>query len=166
MEEKTDKARQKTIDAELEWVRQNAKGRRKKAKARLNNYEALLAEDRNVKLDQVQIHIPAGPRLGDVVVEAEGLRKGFGDRLLIEDLNFKLPRGGIVGVIGPNGAGKTTLFRMITGQEQPDARRAARRRHRRARLRRPVARRAGRRQERLGGDLRTAWTRSRSATAR
>ena len=120
MEEKTDKARQKTIDAELEWVRQNAKGRRKKAKARLNNYEALLAEDRNVKLDQVQIHIPAGPRLGDVVVEAEGLRKGFGDRLLIDDLTFKLPRGGIVGVIGPNGAGKTTLFRMITGQEQPD----------------------------------------------
>jgi ATP-binding cassette ChvD family protein len=120
MEEKTDKARQKTIDAELEWVRQNPKGRRKKAKARLNNYEALLAEDRNVKLDQVQIHIPAGPRLGDVVVEAEGLRKGFGDRLLIDDLTFKLPRGGIVGVIGPNGAGKTTLFRMITGQEQPD----------------------------------------------
>jgi sulfate-transporting ATPase len=121
MEEKTDKARQKTIDAELEWVRQNPKGRRKKAKARLNNYEALLAEERNVKLDQVQIHIPAGPRLGEVVVEAEGLRKGFGDRLLIDDLTFKLPRGGIVGVIGPNGAGKTTLFRMITGHEQPDA---------------------------------------------
>ena len=121
MEEKSDKARQKTIEAELEWVRENPKGRRKKAKARLNNYEALLAEDRNVKLDQIQIHIPAGPRLGDVVVEAEGLRKGFGDRLLIEDLNFKLPRGGIVGVIGPNGAGKTTLFRMITGQEEPDA---------------------------------------------
>jgi sulfate-transporting ATPase len=120
MEEKGDKARQKTIDAELEWVRQNPKGRRKKAKARLNNYEALLAEDRNVKLDQVQIHIPAGPRLGDVVVEAEGLRKGFGDRLLIDGLDFKLPRGGIVGVIGPNGAGKTTLFRMITGSEQPD----------------------------------------------
>jgi ATP-binding cassette ChvD family protein len=120
MEEKGYKVRQKTIEQELEWVRENPKGRRKKAKARLNNYEALLAEDRNVKLDQVQIHIPAGPRLGDVVVEAEGLRKGFGDRLLIEDLTFKLPRGGIVGVIGPNGAGKTTLFRMITGQEQPD----------------------------------------------
>ncbi|MDP2710240.1 MAG: energy-dependent translational throttle protein EttA [Solirubrobacteraceae bacterium] len=119
-EEKGDKARQKTIAAELEWVRENPKGRRKKAKARLNNYEALLAEERNVSLDQVQIHIPAGPRLGDVVVEADGLRKGFGDRLLIEDLTFKLPRGGIVGVIGPNGAGKTTLFRMITGQEQPD----------------------------------------------
>ncbi|HEV7885033.1 MAG TPA: energy-dependent translational throttle protein EttA, partial [Solirubrobacteraceae bacterium] len=120
-EEKSDKVRQRTIASELEWVRENPKGRRKKAKARLNNYEALLAQDRNVKLDQVQIHIPAGPRLGDVVVEADGLRKGFGDRLLIEDLSFKLPRGGIVGVIGPNGAGKTTLFRMITGQEQPDA---------------------------------------------
>jgi energy-dependent translational throttle protein EttA len=120
-EEKSDKARQRTISSELEWVRENPKGRRKKAKARLNNYEALLAQERNVKLDQVQIHIPAGPRLGDVVVEADGLRKGFGDRLLIEDLSFKLPRGGIVGVIGPNGAGKTTLFRMITGQEQPDA---------------------------------------------
>ena len=120
-EEKGDKARQKTIEQELEWVRENPKGRRKKAKARLNNYEALLAEERNVKLDQVQIHIPPGPRLGDVVVESDGLRKGFGDRLLIEDLSFKLPRGGIVGVIGPNGAGKTTLFRMITGQERPDA---------------------------------------------
>ncbi len=121
MEEKGDKARQKTIEQELEWVRENPKGRRKRAKARLNAYEALLAQGQNVKLDQVQIHIPAGPRLGDVVVEADGLRKGFGDRLLIEDLNFKLPRGGIVGVIGPNGAGKTTLFRMITGSEQPDA---------------------------------------------
>ena len=120
-EEKGDKVRQRTIEQELEWVRENPKGRRKKAKARLNNYEALLAQERNVKLDQVQIHIPAGPRLGDVVVEADHLRKGFGDRLLIEDLSFKLPRGGIVGVIGPNGAGKTTLFRMITGQEQPDA---------------------------------------------
>src|SRR5213079_1561677 len=111
----------RTIEQELEWVRLNASARRNKPKARLNNYERLLAEDRNVKLDQVQIHIPAGPRLGDVVVEAEGLRKGFGDRLLIEDLSFSLPRGGIVGVIGPNGAGKTTLFKMITGQEQPDA---------------------------------------------
>src|SRR4051794_10568496 len=120
-EEKSDKARQKTIEAELEWVRENPKGRRKKAKARLNNYEALLAQDRNVKLDQVQIHIPAGPRLGDTVVRVDNVSKGFGDRLLIDDLSFDLPRGGIVGVIGPNGAGKTTLFRMITGQEQPDS---------------------------------------------
>jgi ATP-binding cassette ChvD family protein len=119
-EEKEDSARQRTIAAELEWVRQNPKGRRTKSKARLNNYEALLAADRNVKLDQVQIHIPAGPRLGDVVVRAKNLRKGFEDKLLIDDLSFDLPRGGIVGVIGPNGAGKTTLFRMITGQEQPD----------------------------------------------
>src|SRR4051794_20522576 len=120
-EERSEVARQRTIASELEWVRQNPKGRRTKSKARLANYEALLAQESSVKLDQVQIHIPAGPRLGDVVVEAEGLRKGFGDRLLIEDLSFSLPRGGIVGVIGPNGAGKTTLFKMITGQEQPDA---------------------------------------------
>ncbi|HTX45474.1 MAG TPA: energy-dependent translational throttle protein EttA [Solirubrobacteraceae bacterium] len=120
VEEKQESARRRTIDQELEWVRMNASARRNKPKARLNAYEALLAEDRNVKLDQVQIHIPAGPRLGDVVVEAENLRKSYGDRLLIDGLNFKLPRGGIVGVIGPNGAGKTTLLRMITGQEQPD----------------------------------------------
>src|SRR3954463_14378128 len=120
-EERSEVARQKTIASELEWIRQNPKGRRTKAKARISNYEALLAEEANVKLDSVQIHIPAGPRLGDVVVQAEGLRKGFGDRLLIEDLNFDLPRGGIVGVIGANGAGKTTLFKMITGDEQPDA---------------------------------------------
>jgi sulfate-transporting ATPase len=119
-EERSEKARQRTIAAELDWVRQNPKGRQTKQKARLRNYEALVAEERNAKLDQVQIHIPAGPRLGELVVEAENLRKGFGDRLLIEDLSFSLPRGGIVGVIGANGAGKTTLFRMITGEEQPD----------------------------------------------
>jgi sulfate-transporting ATPase len=120
-EERQESARQRTIAHELEWVRENPKGRRKKAKARLNNYERLLAEERNVKLDSVQIHIPAGPRLGDKVIEASGLRKGFGDRLLIEDLSFSLPPAGIVGIIGPNGAGKTTLFRMIVGEEQPDA---------------------------------------------
>jgi ATP-binding cassette ChvD family protein len=118
--EKQEIARQRTIAAELEWVRTNPKGRRNKSKARLANYERLLAEEHDVKLEQVQIHIPAGPRLGDLVIEATDLRKGFGDRLLIEDLSFSLPRGGIVGVIGPNGAGKTTLFRMITGQEEPD----------------------------------------------
>jgi sulfate-transporting ATPase len=120
-EERQESSRQRTIAQELEWVRMNASARRGKPKARLNAYEALLAQDRNVKLDQVQIHIPAGPRLGDVVVEAEGLSKSYGDRLLIDDLNFKLPPGGIVGVIGPNGAGKTTLLRMITGQETPDS---------------------------------------------
>ena len=120
-ESKQENARRRTIEQELEWVRLNASARRNKPKARLNAYEALLAEDRNVKLDQVQIHIPAGPRLGDTVVEVNGLRKAYGDRVLIEDLGFNLPKGGIVGVIGPNGAGKTTLLRMITGQEQPDA---------------------------------------------
>ena len=120
-EERTEKARQRTIAAELEWVRQNPKGRQTKQKARLANFEALVAQERNVKLDDVQIHIPTSTHLGSVVVEAEHLRKGFGDNLLIEDLSSSLPPGGIVGVIGPNGAGKTTLFRMITGQEQPDA---------------------------------------------
>ncbi|MGN6189045.1 MAG: energy-dependent translational throttle protein EttA [Conexibacter sp.] len=120
-EERSDKARRRTIAKELEWVRMNASARRAKPKARLNAYEQLLAEERNVRLDSVQIHIPPGPRLGEVVIEAERLSKGYGERLLIEDLSFKLPRSGIVGVIGPNGAGKTTLFRMLTGQEQPDA---------------------------------------------
>ncbi|HEX4720249.1 MAG TPA: energy-dependent translational throttle protein EttA [Thermoleophilaceae bacterium] len=119
-EEKTESARQRTIARELEWVRTNPKGRRAKAKARLNNYERLLAEERNAKIDQVQIHIPAGQRLGDKVIEVQGLRKGFGDKLLIDELAFSLPPAGIVGVIGPNGAGKTTLFRMIVGEEKPD----------------------------------------------
>jgi energy-dependent translational throttle protein EttA len=120
-EERTESARQRTIARELEWVRTNPKGRRTKSKARLANYERLLAEERNVKLDQVQIHIPAGQRLGGKVIEADDVRKGFGDRLLIEDLSFDLPPAGIVGVIGANGAGKTTLFRMIVGEEKPDA---------------------------------------------
>jgi ATP-binding cassette ChvD family protein len=119
-EARQETARRRTIEQELEWVRLNASARRNKPKARLNAYEALLAQDRNVKLDQVQIHIPAGPRLGEIVVEADDVRKSYGERLLIDDLSFNLPRGGIVGVIGPNGAGKTTLLRMITGQEQPD----------------------------------------------
>jgi ATP-binding cassette ChvD family protein len=119
-EERSETARQRTIASELEWVRTNPKGRRTKSKARLSNYDRLLAEERNAKIDQVQIHIPAGPRLGDLVIEADHLKKGFGDKLLVEDLTFSLPPAGIVGVIGPNGAGKTTLFRMITGQEQPD----------------------------------------------
>jgi len=118
--EKQERARQRTIAAELEWVRTNPKGRRTRSKARLARYEALLAEEAEVKLDEVQVHIPAGPRLGDLVIEARDLRKVYGDRLLFEDLSFSLPRGGIVGVIGPNGAGKTTLLRMITGEEHPD----------------------------------------------
>jgi energy-dependent translational throttle protein EttA len=119
-EEKQETARRRTIARELEWVRESPRARRTKSRARLNRYEALLAEESAVKLDQVQIHIPAGPRLGDVVLEADGVRKGYGDRLLIEDLSFTLPPAGIVGVIGPNGAGKTTLFRMIVGEEGPD----------------------------------------------
>src|SRR5260370_40805651 len=98
----------------------SARGRQSKGKGRLNAYEQLLNEDTAQKIEQVEIYIPPGPRLGDMVVEARGLRKAYGDLLLIDDLNFTLPRGGIVGVIGPNGAGKTTLFRMITGPEKPD----------------------------------------------
>jgi len=119
-EDRQDKSRQRQISAELEWVRTNPKGRRTKSKARLARYEALVTEEQNQKLDEITIHIPPGPRLGDTVIEAKGLTKGFGDRLLIEDLSFTLPPAGIVGVIGPNGAGKTTLFKMITGEEQPD----------------------------------------------
>jgi ATP-binding cassette ChvD family protein len=119
-EEKAETKRQKTLQRELEWIRMAPRARQAKGKARLNAYEQLLNADTAQKLEQVEIYIPPGPRLGDIVVEARGLRKGYGDLLLIDDLNFTLPRGGIVGVIGPNGAGKTTLFRMITGQEKPD----------------------------------------------
>ena len=119
-EEKTETKRQKTLQRELEWIRMSARARQSKGKARLNAYEDLLNEETAQKLDQVEIYIPPGPRLGDVVVEARGIRKAYGDLLLIDDLSFTLPRGGIVGVIGPNGAGKTTLFRMITGEETPD----------------------------------------------
>jgi energy-dependent translational throttle protein EttA len=120
-EEKQESARQRALKQELQWVRSSPKARHAKSKARLGAYERLLAEERNVKLDRVEIHIPAGPRLGDVVVEADHVSKGFGDRLLVEDMTFSLPPGGIVGVVGPNGAGKTTLFRMIVGDESPDA---------------------------------------------
>ncbi len=120
VEEKQESARQRTLERELEWVRMSPRARQAKSKARLQSYEELLAQDRKDREGQAEIVIPAGPRLGDIVVQAEGLYKGYGDRLLIENLSFNLPRGGIVGVIGPNGAGKTTLFRMITGQEKPD----------------------------------------------
>jgi ATP-binding cassette ChvD family protein len=121
IEEKTESARRRTLARELEWVRMSPRARHDKSKARLSAYEKLYAEEQAVKLDKVEIHIPSGPRLGDVVIEAGGLAKGFGDRLLFEDLTFSLPPAGIVGVIGPNGAGKTTLFRMIAGEESPDS---------------------------------------------
>jgi ATP-binding cassette ChvD family protein len=120
-EEKQETKRQRTLQRELEWIRMSPRARQAKGKARLNAYEDLLREDTAQKIDQVEIYIAPGPRLGDIVVEARGLRKAYGDLLLMDDVSFTLPRGGIVGVIGPNGAGKTTLFRMITGQEQPDA---------------------------------------------
>ena len=121
LEEKQGSARQRTLAKELEWVRASPKARQAKSKARLAAYDEMLAEEQNVKLDAVEIHIPAGPRLGDVVVRAEHVRKAFGDKLLVEDLSFNLPPNGIVGIIGPNGAGKTTLFRMIAGQEPVDS---------------------------------------------
>jgi ATP-binding cassette ChvD family protein len=120
-EEKQSSARQRTLDRELEWVRMAPRARQAKSKARLTSYEELLNADQKERASTAEIIIPAGPRLGDEVVVSDAVAKGYGDKLLVEDLNFRLPRGGIVGVIGPNGAGKTTLFRMITGQEQPDA---------------------------------------------
>ncbi len=120
-EEASEKARRKAMQAELEWVRSNPKGRHAKSKARLRQFEEISSSNYQKRNETNEIYIPPGPRLGDVVIEVENLRKGFGDKLLIDDLSFQLPPGGIVGVIGPNGAGKTTLFRMITGEEKPDA---------------------------------------------
>jgi sulfate-transporting ATPase len=120
VEEKQDSARKRTLARELEWVRMSPRARHAKSKARLGAYEQMLADEQNFKLDKVEIHIPPGPRLGDIVIEAEGVQKGFGDKLLVEDLTFSLPPAGIVGVVGPNGAGKTTLFRMIAGEESTD----------------------------------------------
>jgi sulfate-transporting ATPase len=119
-EEKTESARRKTLQRELEWIRMSPKGRHTKSQARINAYEQLLSQESEKREKDLELYIPPGPRLGDVVIEADGVSKAFGDRLLVEKMTFKLPPGGIVGVIGPNGAGKTTLFRMITGQESPD----------------------------------------------
>jgi ATPase subunit of ABC transporter with duplicated ATPase domains len=120
-EEKQESARRRTLARELEWVQMSPRARHAKSKARLASYERLLAEEERVTLDRVEIHIPPGPRLGNLVLEAEAVAKGYGERLLFEDLSFSLPPAGIVGVLGPNGAGKTTLFRLIAGEEQPDA---------------------------------------------
>ncbi len=120
-EEKQESKRAKALKRELDWVRQGAKGRQAKGKARLNAYDRMLSEDVKEKEQQIELYIPPGPRLGDVVIEAENVSKAYGHKLLYENLNFKLPKGGIVGIIGPNGAGKTTLFRMMMGLEQPDS---------------------------------------------
>jgi ATP-binding cassette ChvD family protein len=121
MEEKQESSRQKAMKAELDWVRTNPKGRHAKSKARLARFEELSQQDTQKRNETQEIYIPPGPRLGDVVVEATALQKGFGDRLLVDNLNFNLPPGGIVGIIGPNGAGKTTLFRMIANEVSPDS---------------------------------------------
>ncbi len=120
-EEKEESKRQKTLQQELEWIRQNPKGRRAKSKARINAYDKLLDQQQEKRREDMEIFIPAGPRLGDKVIVAEHVQKAYDERLLVEDMNFSLPPGGIVGIIGPNGAGKTTLFKMITGQEEPNA---------------------------------------------
>ena len=120
-EEKSESQRQRTLERELEWIRMSPKGRHAKGKARINAYESLLNQEAQQKIQELEIYIPPGPRLGTVVIDADDVRKGYGDKLLIDDMSFKLPPGGIIGVIGPNGAGKTTLFRMVIGQDKPDA---------------------------------------------
>jgi sulfate-transporting ATPase len=119
-EEKKESERQKTIERELEWIRMSPKGRHAKSKARITSYEALLSQESEKRIKELEIYIPPGPRLGDIVIEADRVNKAYGDRVLIEEMSFSFPPGGVVGIIGPNGAGKTTLFRMITGQEKPD----------------------------------------------
>ena len=121
VEEKQESDRQKTLQRELDWIRMSPKGRHAKSQARISKYEELASQEQDRASKELELFIPAGPRLGDIVIEADNVAKGYGDRLLVDQMTFKLPKGGIVGVIGPNGAGKTTLFRMITGQEQPDS---------------------------------------------
>ena len=121
IEEKQSEKRQKALARELEWIKASPKARQSKSKARINSYDQMMAEQDSEEIAALEIQIPAGQKLGDVVVEAKDVTKGFGDKVLMENMNFRLPPGGIVGIIGPNGAGKTTLFRMITGQDTPDS---------------------------------------------
>ena len=153
LEEKTADARRRTMQRELEWMGQSAQARRTKSKARIAAYQQMVEEDKQETLDKAQIVIPAGPRLGDHVIEADKISKGFGDRLLIDNLSFKLPPGGIVGVIGPNGAGKTTLFKMITGAGQARLRHLLGRPDGEAGLCRPEPRDARSQQDGVGGAL-------------
>ena len=153
-EEKEESKRRKTLQHELEWIRMSPKGRHAKSKARIKAYEELLGKEAESRTQDLEIYIPPGPRLGKMVIEAEGISKSFGDRLLIENLTFSLPPGGIVGVIGPNGAGKTTLFQMITGQDKPDSGTYPLGRGSEARLCRPVPGRAGPGTDDLAGHLR------------
>ena len=153
-EEKSESQRQKTLERELEWIRMSPKGRHAKSKARINSYEAMLAQESEKRARELEIYIPPGPRLGNVVIEARDVTKAYGDNILVEGMTFALPPGGIVGVIGPNGAGKTTLFRMITNQEQPDSGAIRIRRNRRACLCRSEPRCARCEQNDLGRDFR------------
>ena len=155
-EERNEDKLQKTLERELEWIRMSPKGRHAKSKARINDYEAMVATESEKHAEDLEIYIPPGPRLGDVVIEAHGVSKAYGDTVLFEKLEFSLPKGGIVGVIGPNGAGKTTLFRLITGQDTAGRRHVQGRRNRQARLRRPVPRQPQCRQDRLRRDRRRA----------
>ena len=166
LEEKAADTRRRTLQRELEWMGQSAQARRTKSKARIAAYNQMVEEEQKATLETAQIVIPAGPRLGDHVIEAEKISKGFGDRLLIDDLSFNLPPGGIVGVIGPNGAGKTTLFKMITGQDKPDVGHVLGRPDGQAGLRRPEPRDARSPTRRCGRNSRAGSTSSSSATAR
>ncbi len=166
LEEREREALRKTLARELEWVRSNPKARQAKSKARLARYEELASKEFQERNETNEIYIPPGPRLGELVIEVKGLRKGFGERLLIDNLSFNLPRGGIVGIIGPNGAGKTTLFRMLTGARAARRRRDPHRSDREARLRRSVAPDARRQARPCGRRSPAVWTSSASTATR